>query len=46
MSKLKLTQAEIDKIVVVDYVRTIEGTVKGSQVGNIGANIYYDEIKN
>lgn len=35
-----------DKIVVVDYVRTIEGTVKGSQVGNIGANIYYDEIKN
>lgn len=35
-----------DKITVVDYVRTIEGTVLGSQVGNIGANIYYDEKKN
>lgn len=35
-----------DKVTVTDRVRIIHGEVVASQVGNIGANIYYNEIKN
>ena len=35
-----------DKIIVTDRVRTIIGEVVDSQIGNIGANIYYNEVKN
>lgn len=35
-----------DKITVDDNVQTINGTVVVSQIGNIGANIYYDKISN
>jgi len=35
-----------DSIEVEDVTRTIKGTVLASQVNNIGANIYYNEIKN
>ena len=35
-----------DKLVVTDTVRSIVGEVVASQIGNLGANIYYNEIKN
>lgn len=35
-----------DKITVTDTVQTIHGTVVASQIGNIGANIYYNKISN
>ena len=35
-----------DTVEVVDVARTINGTVLASQINNIGANIYYNEIKN
>ena len=35
-----------DKITVTDTVQTIYGTVVASQIGNIGANIYYNKISN
>lgn len=35
-----------DKVSVVDSVRTITGEVVSAQIGNIGANIYYNEVKN
>ena len=35
-----------DKIAVTDTVQTIHGTVVASQIGNIGANIYYNKISN
>lgn len=35
-----------DKLVVTDTVRSIIGEVVASQIGNIGANIYYNEVKN
>jgi len=35
-----------DTIEVIDVARTINGTVLASQINNIGANIYYNEIKN
>lgn len=35
-----------DKIVVTDTVRSINGEIVASQIGNLGANIYYNEVKN
>lgn len=35
-----------DKVTVTDRVRIIKGEVVASQIGNLGANIYYNEIKN
>ena len=34
-----------DDIYITDTVRTIKGIVVESVIGNIGANIYYDEVK-
>lgn len=35
-----------DTVEVTDVTRTIKGSVLASQINNIGANIYYNEIKN